>query len=153
MDCVERIESLTVEDFISVSVCLHFYFNFIFVYVSILFINIMMDVTLSSKDYLVLVPPQEQKIIDSSNKKNIGKNLVLIKIWCKILNILWQVLNKCAYNLVIFFVRLLSLTYFKIYHVFRCGYGVGLTLEFLFHKFAKKGRSQVNIQSYKRYQV
>lgn len=57
MDCVERIESLTVEDFISVSVCLHFYF--IFVYVLILFINIMMDVTLSSKDYLVLVPPQE----------------------------------------------------------------------------------------------
>lgn len=59
MDCVERIESLTLEDFISVSVCLHFYFNFIFVYVLILFINIMMDVTLSSKDYLVLVPPQE----------------------------------------------------------------------------------------------
>lgn len=36
MDCVERIESLTVEDFISVSVCLHYYYNFIFVYVLIL---------------------------------------------------------------------------------------------------------------------
>lgn len=54
MDCVERIESLTVEDFISVSVCLH-YFNFIFVYVLILFINKMMDVTLSSKDLKLML--------------------------------------------------------------------------------------------------
>lgn len=55
MDCVERIESFIVEDFILVSVCLYFYFNFIFVYVLILFINIMMDVILFFKDYLVLV--------------------------------------------------------------------------------------------------
>lgn len=55
MDCVERIESLTVEDFISVSVCLHYYFNFIFVYVLILFINKMMGVTLSSKDLKLML--------------------------------------------------------------------------------------------------
>lgn len=55
MDCVERIESFIVEDFILVSVCLYYYFNFIFVYVLILFINIMMDVILFFKDYLVLV--------------------------------------------------------------------------------------------------
>lgn len=55
MDCVERIESFIVEDFILVSVCLYYYFNFIFVYVLILFINIMMDVILFFKDLKLML--------------------------------------------------------------------------------------------------